>query len=137
MTYDFTLSTKLPATPQEVYDAWMESDGHTAMTGGIAQVGEEIGSQFSAWDGYIWGETVELVPGERIRQTWRTAHFASDDADSIIEITLATDGDMTLLELSHTNVPDGQTSYEESGWRTYYFEPMLKRFEWLRMKSSM
>lgn len=137
MPYDFTLATKLPATPQEVDDAWMASDGHTAMTGGIAQVGEEVGTQFSAWDGYIWGETVELVSGQRIRQTWRTADFRSDDADSVIEVTLVKDGDMTLLELSQTNVPDGQTAYEESGWQTYYFEPMRKRIAWLRMKSAM
>lgn len=137
MPYAFTLTTNLPATPQEVYDAWMSSEGHTAMTGGIAEVGVEVGTRFSAWDGYIWGQTLELVPGERIRQTWRTSHFGSDDADSEIEVTLVADSETTLLTLKHSKVPDGQTAYEESGWRTYYFEPMLKRFEWLRMKSSM
>ena len=107
------------------------------MTGGVAHIGNEVGAPFDAWDGYITGETIELEPGKRIRQTWRSAHFDSDHADSVIEVTLAEDGDMTLLTLTHSNVPDGQTSYEESGWRQYYFEPMQRRFEWIRLKSNL
>jgi hypothetical protein len=32
------------------------------------------------------------------------------------------------LTLRHTGVPDGQTSYEEHGWREFYFEPMQAYF---------
>lgn len=137
MPYDFTLTTILPGAPQPVYESWMSSEGHTAMTGGVAHIGKEVGTRFDAWDGYISGETVELVPGQRIRQTWRTAHFGPDDVDSVIEIELKAEGEGTLLTLTHSNVPDGQTSYEESGWRQYYFEPMKRRFEWLRLRQSM
>ena len=29
MTYDFEVSISLPGTPEEVYAAWMSSEGHT------------------------------------------------------------------------------------------------------------
>jgi hypothetical protein len=34
----------------------------------------------------------------------------------------------TLLTLAHSDVPDGQTSYEQGGWQSHYFEPMKKYF---------
>ncbi|MGI9550046.1 MAG: SRPBCC domain-containing protein [Aurantibacter sp.] len=137
MAYQFTLKTKLPASPQEVYNAWLSSDGHTAMTGGKAKVDPEIGGAHTAWDGYIHGKTLAKEPGKRIEQTWRTTNFAADDPDSLIEILLEPDGEDTLLTLIHSNVPDGQTSYEETGWQQFYFEPMQKRFEWLRMQEKI
>ncbi len=137
MPYEFKLTTRLPASPQDVFDAWMSSEGHTAMTGGLAHVGTEVGTSFDAWDGYISGKTIELEPGKRIRQTWRTAHFSAEDEDSIIGVELKPDGDVTILTLTHSNVPDEHTSYEETGWQTYYFEPMFRRFEWLRLRSNM
>ncbi len=107
------------------------------MTGGVAHVWPSLGSIFDVWDGYITGKTVELDPGRRILQTWRTRHFAPEDADSLIEITLEAEGDSTVLRLRHSQVPDGQTSYEDSGWRDYYFKPMQRRFEWLRLKATI
>ncbi len=34
----------------------------------------------------------------------------------------------TRLTLNHANVPDDQTSYEESGWKEHYFTPMQRYF---------
>ena len=137
MAYTFSLTVKLPAHPREVFDSWLSSEGHTAMTGGVARIDPKVGGTFEAWDGYITGKTLELEAGQRIRQSWRTKHFGPTHTDSIIEVLLEPDGDSTLLTLNHSNVPDGQTSYEESGWQQYYFEPMKRRFEWLRLKATM
>ncbi len=137
MPYEYTLTVELPATPEEVFDSWLSSEGHTAMTGGTAHIVPEVGASFDAWDGYITGKTLELDADRRIVQTWRTRQFAPDDSDSVIDVSLQPNGDATLLTLKHSNVPDGQTSYEESGWRTHYFEPMRRRFEWLRVARNM
>lgn len=136
MPYQFTLKTTISATPQQVHDAWLSSNEHSAMTGGVAHVDPKIGGTFDAWDGYITGVTLELDPGRRILQTWRTSEFKESDPDSTIEVLLEPDGDATLLTLTHSNVPDGQTSYEEGGWQQHYFEPMKKRFEWLRANAT-
>ena len=72
LTYDFKLSCDLPAPPQAVYDAWLDSAAHSAMTGSEAKIGKHVGDRYTAWDGYISGTTLELAPGRRIAQSWRT-----------------------------------------------------------------
>ena len=89
---------------------------------------DEIGAEVSAWAGYITGRNLELVPGERIVQSWRTTQFADEHEDSIITITLEDVDGGTLLTLVHSNVPQGQTIYEQGGWQDYYFEPMKEYF---------
>jgi uncharacterized protein YndB with AHSA1/START domain len=128
MSYDFTLTALIPATPQAIYDAWLDSSGHTRMTGGEAQMSAEAGGSFTAWDGYISGRNLELIPHTRIVQSWRTTRFTEQHPDSKITVTLASATGGTILTLTHSNVPDGQTSYEEGGWQTHYFEPMQKYF---------
>jgi activator of HSP90 ATPase len=128
VSYDFKLSCTLPAPPQAVYDAWLDSAAHGAMTGAGATASTEVGAAFSAWDGYIVGKNLELVPGKRIVQSWRTSQFGADDPDSTITVTLAPIAAGARLTLLHEGVPDGQTSYERGGWRDNYFEPMKAYF---------
>jgi uncharacterized protein YndB with AHSA1/START domain len=128
MPYTFTLTTTIPASAQDIYDAWLDSLAHSEMTGGEANMSDEIGAEVSAWDGYISGRNLELVPGERIVQSWRSSKFADEHEDSIITITLQEVDGGTLLTLEHSNVPDEQRSYEEGGWQENYFEPMVAFF---------
>ena len=128
MTYDFKLSCTLTASPEAVYDAWLDSAAHGAMTGARAKIVKGVGGAYSAWDGYITGKTVELVPGKRIVQTWRTSEFAGDDADSTITVELARAKVGARLTLTHSGVPDRQTSYENGGWQDNYFTPMKAYF---------
>ncbi len=128
MPYAFTLTATIPASAQDIYDAWLDSDAHTEMTGGEAAMSDEIGAQVVAWGGYITGRNLELVPGERIVQSWRTSEFTEEHEDSIITVTLEKVAGGTLLTLTHSRVPDGQTSYEDGGWQVHYLEPMQDYF---------
>jgi len=128
MSYDFILTAVIPASPRAIYDAWLDSRGHTAMTGGKAKMSAKLGAPVSAWDGFIWGENLELVPGERIVQSWRTTRFTDQDPDSTIAVILTPVDGGTKLTLKHSNVPDEHTSYEAGGWQSRYFEPMKKYF---------
>ena len=127
-TYDFEQSDVIPAEPNAIYDAWMSSAGHTAITGAHAVVDPSIGGEFSAWDGYIRGRTLELDPGRRIVQSWRTSEFEADDADSRIEVLLEPVAGGTSVRLCHTRVPSDQLGYENGGWRDNYFAPMKSYF---------
>ncbi|MFI4996945.1 MAG: SRPBCC domain-containing protein [Hyphomicrobiales bacterium] len=128
MPYDFTLTAIMPASAQEVYEAWLDSLAHSQMTGGEASMSDETDAEVSAWDGYISGRNLHLVPGERIVQSWRTTNFSGEHEDSVITLSLEETEDGTLLTLVHSNVPDEQTSYERGGWETHYFEPMKAYF---------
>jgi uncharacterized protein YndB with AHSA1/START domain len=129
MPYSYTLSTAIPAAAAEIYDAWLDSIAHAEMTGGgEAVMSDEIGAEVSAWAGYITGRNLELVPAERIVQSWRTTEFDDEIEDSIVTILLQETEDGTLLTLEHSNVPDLHKSYEEGGWQSNYFEPMIAYF---------
>jgi len=104
MACDFELTALLSATPQQVYDAWLSSEGHTAMTGGKATIDPVVGGGFVAWDGYITGTTLELDPLGRVVQTWRTSNF-TDDEDSTIEVLLEPVGNETQITVRHSSVP--------------------------------
>jgi uncharacterized protein YndB with AHSA1/START domain len=128
MPYAFSLTTRIPASAQEIYDAWLDSLAHSEMTRGEASMSDEVGAAVSAWDGYISGRNLDLVPAERIVQSWRTTEFTDEHEDSIITLTLEDVEGGTLLTLVHSDVPDGQTSYEKGGWEEHYFEPMKEYF---------
>ena len=63
-----------------------------------------------------------------VYQSWRTTQFTDEHEDSIVTVTLDETNDGTLLTFVHSDVPDGQTSYEQSGWQEHYFEPMKEYF---------
>ncbi|HXQ41267.1 MAG TPA: SRPBCC domain-containing protein [Candidatus Udaeobacter sp.] len=128
MAYEYTLTAVIPASARDIYDAWLDSAAHSKMTGGQARASAELGAQIMAWDGYISGRNLELTPGERIVQAWRTTKFPEDHEDSIITLTFEERDDGTLLTLSHSNVPEGHLGYEQGGWQKSYFEPMIAYF---------
>ena len=136
MAYQFTLSIVLPATPEAIYRAWLDTRRHSAMTGGAAVMSSQLGAQVTAWDGYISGTNIELVPGERIVQTWRTTKFSAADPDSTVTVQLQSTAEGTRLTLTHANVPDGHLGYEQGGWHQHYFEPMHRYFSRLAHSRS-
>lgn len=125
----FTLKTEFPAEPEKVFKAWLSSDGHSAMTGSPARVEPRVGGQFTAWDGYITGKTLELKPYSRIVQAWRTSEFQASDPDSRVEIELEAVTGGTRLTLAHSNMPPGQAESYKSGWEEWYFSPMQQYFK--------
>jgi activator of HSP90 ATPase len=129
MTFRFTLHATIPASPSDVYDAWLSSRSHRAMTGSAAaRISGKLGAKFTVWDGYITGRNLILVPGRRIVQSWRTTKFTKDDPDSQIEVLLRRAPSGTRLTLRHTNVPDGHFHYRDGGWQKSYFKPMRRYF---------
>ena len=124
----FTVSTALPATPKQIYEAWLSSVGHSQMTGSKAKVEGGSGGAFNAWDGYIQGKTLETEPNGRILQAWRTSEFPENDPDSRVEIPLEEVKDGTKITLTHTNIPDGQGDNYKQGWEDFYFTPMRAYF---------
>jgi uncharacterized protein YndB with AHSA1/START domain len=128
MAIEFIVSTVIPASPQDVYEAWLSSEGHGAMTGSPARISAKVGDEFDAWDGYIHGVNLELVPNKRIVQSWRTVEFSDEEPDSRLEITLEPYNGLTRLTLKHTGLPTHGWQYRQ-GWVESYFEPMQDYFE--------
>ena len=80
------LVTELPASPSEIYEAFLDAELHAAMTGAGATSDPSLGGSFTAWDGYIEGRYLELEPGARLVAAWRTSDFEPGSGDSRIEL---------------------------------------------------
>lgn len=124
----FTLTARFSMKPSDVYEAWLSTKGHTAMTGSPAKVEGRVGGKFSAWDGYIFGTTLELSPNERIVQAWRTTEFPGNAPDSRVEILFEETAGGTKLTLAHSNMPEEQVDDYKQGWEDFYFKPMREYF---------
>ncbi len=128
---EFSLTTRINTKPETIYSAWLNSEEHTNMTGGEAFVSNQVGEQFSAWDGYIKGRNIELETNKRILQSWRTTEFEDTDEDSQIEILLQAIDDQTELTLIHSHLPANGEQYKK-GWEEHYFQPMKAYFSSMR-----
>jgi activator of HSP90 ATPase len=130
MSFEFSVSDVVPASAQDIYNAWLSSSGHANITGGQpAQISAQEGAAFTVWNGYITGRNLQLEPGRRIVQSWRTTKFTANDPDSQIEVLLQPAPGGTKVTVHHTNVPDGHTSYRDGGWQRSYFDPMKEHFK--------
>ena len=127
MAIEFEVSDIISATPGQVYNAWLDSVGHTNMTGGAAKASTDLGGEFEAWDGYIHGRNLALDPGKRIVQSWRSTAFDDSEEDSQIEVVLEEVDGGTKVTLRHTNLPPHGTQYQQ-GWKDRYFTPMEEYF---------
>ena len=127
MKVEFTLKATFNCSPNELFEAWLDSEKHSDMTGGDATTGNAVGDTFSAWNGYITGKNLELEPGSRIVQAWRTSEFESDEPDATIEILLNEVNGQTEVTLTHHQTVDTGDKYVD-GWEQHYFAPMREYF---------
>lgn len=128
MLDSFEIFAIVPASPKEVYSAWLDSDAHTNMTGGRAEASPAKGATFTAWDGYILGTNLELEANHRIVQAWRTSEFPDGSTDSRLEVVLEEVDGGTKVTLRHSMIPKGQGASYQQGWAEHYFEPMKRYF---------
>jgi uncharacterized protein YndB with AHSA1/START domain len=77
----------IPATPIEVYEAFIDAKKHSKFTGSKATIDPKVGGEFTAWDGYISGKNLELQDGKRIVQEWITTEWPRDYPPSRLELT--------------------------------------------------
>jgi len=119
----------MPATPDEVYEVYTDPKLHSEFTGAKATGEPEVGEDFTAWDGYIEGQYVELEPGKRVVQTWSTSEWPEGAEPSTLELTFDATDKGTNITLVQTDVPSEQSDDYDEGWHSSYWEPMQAYFE--------
>ena len=128
-TRNVRVSFVVPATPDDVYGAWLDSAAHAAMTGGQrAEIEPRTFGRHMAGDGYIEGVILELDAGRRIVQTWRSTEFQKSSPDSRLEVHFGHDTGGTRVMLEHEDVPVELADDIEAGWTKFYAEPMRAYF---------
>lgn len=122
------LTCDFPVSADTLYTMWLDSEQHSAFTGGLAAIENKEHSRYTTWGGYITGRLLELEFGKRILMTWRTTEFPDGVEDSTLEITFQNTETGCELHLNQWDIPDGQGSKYEDGWKDYYFNPMTEYF---------
>jgi len=123
-----TQKVVIPATPAQVYNAFVTARIHAAFTGSPATGAARVGATFTAWDGYISGVHRELVKDCRIVQDWQTTEWPEDAKPSRVEFTFTAVAGGTEVRMVHSMVPAEQADAYRQGWIDYYWSPLQAYF---------
>lgn len=119
----------IPATSHEVYNAFIDPKKHSEFTGSKATGKPNVGSKFSAWDGYITGKYLELEEGKKIIQHWITTDWPQDFPPSKLELTFEDLENKTEIKMVHSDIPVNQEADLRQGWIDFYWKPLKDYFE--------
>ncbi len=113
----------LNASPEALFDTYLDSKRHAAVIGSKVSISRDVGRSFTAFDGGLTGRNLMIVPKQLIVQAWRGEQWKATDADSILILIFnkATGG--ARINLIHANVPDHQYTIIHGGWRQHYWNP--------------
>ena len=84
MTKTIEQSVRFTATPEDLFETYLDSKRHSAATGGVAQMSRKAGGKFTAWGGQLCGRNLMIIPNKMIVQAWRANHWKASDPDSIL-----------------------------------------------------
>jgi len=118
-------SVTFKASPHEIYEILMDPQKHSALTGANVKIEKKIGSRFSIYDGEIQGVNLELIPDQKIIQSWRYSDWPKNHY-SKAAFTLQVIPNGTRLFFTQTGVPEEFVEEIKQGWKDYYWIPMKK-----------
>ncbi len=98
----------------------MDSAKHSEFTGAPAEISREVGGKFSIMGGGLSGTNLELVPDQKIVQSWRFGDWSEGHFSTVTFALEAIDGG-TRLNLTHADVPDDAFEGVSQGWHDYYW----------------
>jgi uncharacterized protein YndB with AHSA1/START domain len=122
-TMELTVIRTLPATPSEVFDAWLDwkNPGSPWFGAARAIVHPEVDGlffhmvNFEDHDWAHYGRFVTLDRPRRIQHTWVSE--ATRGLESVVTLTLDRQKDQTRVRLHHANLPDDAMGRRhEEGW---------------------
>ena len=128
-TTTLTQKVIIPATPEEVYEAFVDPKKHTAFTGSKATGKAKINGKFTAWDGYIFGKYLSFEPGKCLVQEWTSTDFPEGYLPSKFELTFKKVPEGTEITMVHSNIPAEQKDELADGWEEWYWKPLKKYFK--------
>ena len=116
------LHVRLNAPPEEVFLYLTEPERYVLWQGVKAELDPRPGGVYRVWmdaDTVARGTYVEVDPARRVVFTWGwEGNPAVPPGSTTVELTLAPDGQPTMLSLRHTGLPDGEAAaMHREGWR--------------------
>jgi activator of HSP90 ATPase len=116
----------LPAPSDEVYTALTNPFTIELWSGYPAEMSTVEGSDFSLFEGDIVGKNLEFIENKMIRQQW---YFEGELNESVVTLQLRSQKNETVIELTHTHVPEEVFDEMASGWKNIYFKSLKQFFK--------
>ena len=117
----------IKASRKRVYEVLTDTEQFRKLSGGMdTKISRELGGAFSLFGGVITGRQIELVPGERIVQAWRSEWAPGDY--SIARFVLHEQGSDTKIVFDHTGFPQGAAEHLATGWKAHYWDGLAQYF---------
>ncbi|MCX5997449.1 MAG: SRPBCC family protein [Chloroflexi bacterium] len=121
-TKDIRQTVTFKAGAHAVYELLMDSKKHSELAGDEAKVSRKAGGKFNI-GGYIEGVNLELIPDEKIVQSWRyedwpEGHFSK------ATFSFKEEAGKTKMTFTQTGVPVQFYQDIKQGWIDYYWTPM-------------
>lgn len=120
-------SVTLNASPRELFNTFLDSKKHAALTGAPARLGRKAGARFTAFGSQLLGRNLLVVPGRVIVQSWRSKGWKAGDSDSVLILTFHKAGAGGRIDLVHVGVPKHDYAGVTKGWKKYYWIPWRLR----------
>lgn len=122
-------SVIIKATPEKVYQAFMNEKRHKEFTGYNARIYNKVGGKFITCGNRNFGYSLYLKSGKRIVQAWSQKHFP-DNQYSIIDIKLnKLKRGYTRLVFQQTGAPLEAVKWLIPGWKSTYWNPLKNYLE--------
>jgi len=116
------------ATPEQIFELLMNSEKHSQFTDSDCNISPKVGGKFFAYDGYIDGKNLELIPGKKIVQKWRASDWPRGHY-SLVTFELKKSPEGTKLIFTQENVPSKFLDDIDKGWFEHYWDKMTKYLE--------
>lgn len=123
MTKAIQQSVEFDASPETLYELYMDSGQHSKATGSPAKLGRKAGASFTAFGGKLRGKNLLIFPKKMIVQSWRSTSWKKEDSDSILVLVFSKAKSGGRVDLVHVNVPEYDHKSVSEGWSSYYWKP--------------
>ncbi|MDQ6985003.1 MAG: SRPBCC domain-containing protein [Candidatus Dojkabacteria bacterium] len=117
---------RINATIDEVWDALTNPETMEDWGAGPAEMDDSEDGEFSLWGGDIWGKNIEVEANKKLVQEWYGGDW---EEPSYVTFALIEEGDLTIVELTHENVPEDEEEEFEDGWSDYYLGAIKEYLE--------
>src|SRR5271166_1056146 len=101
MPKNLIVAASLPATPELLFDMYLDPVAHAAFTGAPVAIEPRPGARFRAFEGSLSGTILHVEPKRLIVQTWRSVNWPVGAADSVLVLSFWPDNDGARIELVH------------------------------------
>ena len=125
MTPTISQRVKFSASPEVLFEMYLDSKKHSASTGAPAKLSRKVGGAWSAHGGAIGGKNLQIISGKQIVQEWRAGFWKKDEL-SVLIMTFKKAPGGAFAEIVHVGVPQHDQKGVRNGWPKYYWKPWKK-----------